>query len=45
MYDKLKTNVPRRMIEFKDFEFDETYPEFMPADQFLKYMTAYTEKF
>ena len=37
MYDDLKINLPKRMMEFKDFEFNEGLPDFIYGRDFCEY--------
>ena len=44
-YAGLKTQSPREVYVFSDFEMPRDYPEFPSAEQVLRYLESYAEKF
>ncbi|XP_072255478.1 uncharacterized protein [Pyxicephalus adspersus] len=45
MYRDLKTNLPKEIMEFPDFAFDQSLPSFIHHSEVLKYLEEYTDRF
>ncbi|XP_070575792.1 uncharacterized protein [Ptychodera flava] len=45
MYWDLKTNLPKEVMAFPDFQFDKSLPSFMKHQDVLKYLNDYCEKY
>ncbi|KAM5170526.1 uncharacterized protein ACMZJ9_003428 [Mantella aurantiaca] len=45
MYRDLRTNLPKEIMEFPDFSFDQSLPSFIHHSDVLKYLEDYTDTF
>ncbi|KAL4234959.1 hypothetical protein ACF0H5_006600 [Mactra antiquata] len=44
MYKNLRTNIPKEVMAYPDFQFPEDWPSFMDHPQVLKYLENYADK-